>query len=69
MTWRDIPSESGHFFLTLMSHYGQVFDPSDKNFMFLSLSWHEDPQKVKYDTHFLIGGSGALGGLGGFLRY
>ena len=26
------------FFLSLKAHYGQVFDPSDKSFEFLSLS-------------------------------
>ena len=69
MTWRDIPSKSGHFFLSLKAYHGQVFDPSIKIFTFLSLSWHGDPKNVRHDTHFPYGGSGAVGGLGWFLRY
>ena len=69
MTWRDIPSKSGNFFLSLKAYHGQVFDPSVKIFMFLSLSWRGDPKNVRHNTHFPYGGSGALGGLGWFLRY
>ena len=57
------------FFLSLKAYYGQVLDPSDKTFAFLSLSWHGDPKKVRNDTRLLFGGSGAMGGLGWFLKY
>ena len=51
------------FFLSLRAHQGQVFDPSNKSFAFLSLSWLGHPKNVRHDTHLSYGGSGALGGL------
>ena len=50
------------FFLSLKAHYGQVFDPSDKSFEFLSLSWCGHPKNVRYDTHLSYRGSVALKG-------
>ena len=51
------------FFLSLRAHHGQVFNPSEKSFAFLSLSWLGHPKNVRHDTHLSYGGSGALGGL------
>ena len=50
------------FFLSLKAHYGQVFDPSNKSFEFLSLSWCGHPKNVGYDTHLSYRGSVALKG-------
>ena len=56
------------FFPSLKAYYGQVFNPIDKTFAFLILSWHGNPKKVRNDTRLLFGGSGAMGGLGWFLK-
>ena len=47
-----------------MTYYKHVFNPSNENFTFLSLSWHEDPKNVKFDTHLFIWGPGGLEGPG-----
>ena len=51
-----------YFFLSLKAHYGQVFDPSNKSFEFLSLSWCGHPKNVMYNTHLSYRGSVALEG-------
>ena len=50
------------FFLSLKAHYGQVFDPSEKSFEFLSMSWHGHPKNARYDTHLSYRGSVAMKG-------
>ena len=50
------------FFLSLKAHYGQVFDPSDKTFESLGLSWRGHPRNLRYDTNLPYGGSVALKG-------
>ena len=50
------------FVLSLKAHYGQVFDPSDTSFEFLSLSWRGHPKNIRYDTHLSYRGSVASKG-------